>query len=342
LIGAPLLNTIFGLPFAQLTSQYLRSSPFASLPNKRRLTEFIVKSGDDILKEVLIMSLITYIQQNVFGNLPDGGPRLKPYNIVCLGDECGVIEVLEDVQSVDEVKRCYAESQNASGGGSTSLVDYWRDAYPTTAAREAATDKFLRSLVAYSLICYVFQIKDRHNGNILLSRDGSLTHIDYGYILGAVPKASWVPVFNEKAPFKLTKEFWEVIGGWEDQPQPQPQGSGAEGGARARKNNGVKFCEMFEQGLDALREHGEEICLLVRAQMGEGAGDTYRRGHGESVEKGIRRRLMLDGAGFLDKDGALDRRKKKEFVFNLIGCALNDWSTSTYDWMNCYINGYVV
>ena len=79
---------------------------------------------------------------------------------------------------------------------------------------ETAQDNFLRSLVGYSLICYILQIKDRHNANILLDREGHIMHIDFGFVLGDTPKMAKVPLFHERAPFKLTAEFWDVIGGW--------------------------------------------------------------------------------------------------------------------------------
>ncbi|MFN9983632.1 MAG: hypothetical protein ACK53Y_27150 [bacterium] len=50
--------------------------------------------------------------------------------------------------------------------------------------------------------------------NILLCRDGHLLHIDFGFMLGESPKMGKVPIFSERAPFKLTSEFWDVLGGW--------------------------------------------------------------------------------------------------------------------------------
>jgi phosphatidylinositol 4-kinase B len=41
-----------------------------------------------------------------------------------------------------------------------------------TPTYEAAVDAFMRSLAAYSIISYILQLKDRHNGNILIDNKG--------------------------------------------------------------------------------------------------------------------------------------------------------------------------
>lgn len=69
---------------------------------------------------------------------------------------------------------------------------------------------FIRSLAAYSLVCYFLQIKDRHNGNILIDDKGHIIHIDFGFMLSNAPGKG---IQFEKAPFKLTNEFVDVIGG---------------------------------------------------------------------------------------------------------------------------------
>lgn len=54
---------------------------------------------------------------------------------------------------------------------------------------------------------FVGQFKDRHNGNLLVDDEGHLIHIDFGFMLGIAPGG----INFEAAPFKLTREFLEIM-----------------------------------------------------------------------------------------------------------------------------------
>ena len=70
-----------------------------------------------------------------------------------------------------------------------------------------AQNAFVESMAGYSLISYLLQIKDRHNGNLLLDDAGHVIHIDFGFMLSNSPGG----VNFESSPFKLTRELLEVM-----------------------------------------------------------------------------------------------------------------------------------
>lgn len=72
-----------------------------------------------------------------------------------------------------------------------------------------AQKNFAESLAGYSLVCYLMSIKDRHNGNILMDDVGHIVHIDFGFMLSISPGLN---VNFEAAPFKLTREYLEIMG----------------------------------------------------------------------------------------------------------------------------------
>jgi phosphatidylinositol 4-kinase len=96
---------------------------------------------------------------------------LFPYRVVAVVvvPGCGVIECVFNARSTDQLSR-----RTDSG-----LYDYFLHTYGDQTSKEfqAARSNFIKSLAAYSVIGYLFQIKDCHNGNIMIDKDGHIIHI---------------------------------------------------------------------------------------------------------------------------------------------------------------------
>merc|ERR1719397_923660 len=76
---------------------------------------------------------------------------------------------------------------------------------------EKAKYNFIASCAGYCVATFVLGIGDRHNGNIMVTKDGHLFHIDFGHFLGNFKKKFGIN--RERAAFVLTPEMAFVMGG---------------------------------------------------------------------------------------------------------------------------------
>jgi len=165
--GSQLLDSVFGDPWQKQCALIRQNSPFGHLKGWK-LASFILKAGEDVRREVLVMQVIRKLHEWFTDEIPvELRPTLRPYTIQCVGAQAGLLECLSDAKSLDEVKK--------KTDRFVSLADYFERAYGHASSPMGLFDaklNFVKSLVGYSLVCYILQVKDRHNGNILMDREG--------------------------------------------------------------------------------------------------------------------------------------------------------------------------
>ena len=103
--------------------------------------------------------------------------QLHAYSVVATAPEAGLVECITGAVSLDALKR-----RNPT---TPSLRHLWSKMYgpPEGEAHRRALRNFTSSCAAWAVVCYFLQIKDRHNGNIMLHADGHIVHIDFGFLL---------------------------------------------------------------------------------------------------------------------------------------------------------------
>ena len=202
----------FGEEWAVKKERIRKSSPYGWMKNWDLLS-VIVKTGADLRQEAFACQLIQVCWK--IWTDADVPVWVKRMRILVTGESSGLIETITNGVSLHSLKRSLTLATISSGKNPRSRIATLRDHFiktfgePDTDTYKEAEDAFMRSLAAYSIISYILQLKDRHNGNVLIDSHGHIIHIDFGFMLSNSPGS----VGFEAAPFKLTQDYVDVLGG---------------------------------------------------------------------------------------------------------------------------------
>jgi hypothetical protein len=286
----------FGEEWSAKRERIRRSSPYGQMKNWD-LISVIVKTGADLRQEAFACQLIqvcTRIWEEA--NVPVWTKRMR---ILVTGESSGLIETITNGVSLHSLKRSLTLASIAAGTNPrkriATLQDHWRKTFgePESEAYIAGVNAFTRSLAAYSMISYVLQLKDRHNGNLLIDNMGHIIHIDFGFMLSNSPGSMGF----EAAPFKLTQEYVDVLGGLTSPAFDE-------------------FKALCKQAFQALRKEAERLIMLVDLMSKQSKMDCFKAG-AANVTNSLRARLMLH----------LSREEAETFVDELIAKSAGSYYT---------------
>jgi phosphatidylinositol 4-kinase len=292
-------NDMFGESFAQQKARLRGQSVFGGQPGWN-VRSVIVKAGDDCRQELMAVQLLKEFH-SIF--VQDGLQAwLRPIKVLVTSSHSAIIETVVDAHSIHHVKQKLPKNY--------SLADYFDEKYQKgSRAHNIAKRNFVETMAGYSIVCYLLQKKDRHNANILLDEAGHVVHIDFGFMLSNSPGG----INFERAPFKLTREFLEVMD------------SDADG----------KSSELFDyfkilciQVFLSCRKHAQHILDLVD-MMQHSAFPCF--GGGPRVINAFKKRFHL----------AATEEECIEIVLNLISDSMDAWRTRQYDYYQRVLNGII-
>lgn len=252
----------------------------------------IFKVGDDCRQDVLALQIIAMFK-NIFTSV---GLTLYlfPYRVTATGPGCGVIDVVPNATSRDEMGRAKVND----------LLDFFIAKYggQDTVSFQRARLNFIQSMAAYSVACYILQIKDRHNGNIMIDGEGHIIHIDFGFLFDIGPGG----VKFEPNSFKLNHEMVNLMGG--------------------RYSQGYQlFQSLTIKAFLAIRPHAEQIVDTVQLMLDTGL-PSFK---GEPTIRRLRDRFALH----------LNERQAADYMMGIIRNAHENVRSTAYDEFQRLQNG---
>ncbi|XP_069506363.1 phosphatidylinositol 4-kinase beta isoform X1 [Ambystoma mexicanum] len=279
-------------PWQEKVRRIREGSPYGHFPNWRLLS-VIVKCGDDLRQELLAFQVLKQLQ--TIWEQERVPLWIRPYKILVISSDSGMIEPIVNAVSIHQVKK---QSQ-------LLLLDYFLQEHGnyTTEAFLSAQRNFVQSCAGYCLVCYLLQVKDRHNGNILLDAEGHIIHIDFGFILSSSPRN----LGFETSAFKLTSEFVDVMGGLD--------------------GDMFNYYKMLMlQGLIAARKHMDKVVQIVEIMQ---QGSHLPCFHGSSTIRNLKERFHMN----------MTEEQLQLLVEQLVDGSMRSITTKLYDGFQYLTNG---
>lgn len=124
-----------------------------------------------IFNDLIIMDLFSLSEIILRKNLSVDF-NVITYNILPINPEFGIVEIVEGAETIQYIQETY---RNILQFIVTNNEEY-----------NAATllDRYMYSMVSYTLHSYFLGLGDRHLENIMINHEGVIFHIDFGFILG--------------------------------------------------------------------------------------------------------------------------------------------------------------
>ena len=154
----------------------------------KEISKFILKKGDDLRLDAGVMHMFRFFNSiwSEEGLFYDGYPvQCLLYNVIPIGTSFGAIEFIPKTKPLRNVADYFGKLSDAN----------------------------IKNLVASAagsyIASFVLGVRDRHFDNVLIQSDGTLFHIDFGYVMGTtlLMDTSKIAITNDLC--KLFEDHWD-------------------------------------------------------------------------------------------------------------------------------------
>ena len=172
--------------------------------------------------------------------------HIRTYDVFPFSKDMGCLVMLPGATTLYDVRKTSTLLNFIMTKNPTRTVSYLRE-------------RVVQSCVGACLLAFTIGLGDRHLENILVAADGSLAHVDFGYVLGDDPK-------HISTPMRITDDMIDAMGGRESA-------------------TFVSFIQMTQKGYETMRLYAPFWYQLL-------AAESYIHGREDRPIKRIRDHVL--------------------------------------------------
>lgn len=306
---------VFGAySFSNIQQKSLSESKYKNKTehNKNRFIISSIIKGNDELRQDYFVTQVIILFNYIFSSDPSLPIHLKPCKVISNGIG-GFIQTIIDSTSLAKINKIqfsvdlpsnspfnvFFKTNNIDYQSFSNLKNYFIYKFGNNSFEyDRELYQFIFSLSGYCLLCYFLEIKDRNNGNILLNNRGQLIHIDFGFLFNKSPGN----IAFEKAPFKFTRDFVDLMEGYQSRYY-------------------LKFQEVFYRGFILIRKYKNYLLKLTEIFC-DLFSDLNCFSNKEEILSRLNEKFMSD----ITNEDELTTKCNE-----LIQMSIDNWRTSAYD-----------
>jgi len=119
--------------------------------------------------------------------------HVHSYDVFPFSDSAGCLVMIPNAETLYDIRK------------TTTLLNFVMTHNPNTTSRQMR-ESLVASCAGACLLAFTMGLGDRHLENIMVTQEGLLAHVDFGYVLGDDPK-------HVATPMRITEDMIDAIGG---------------------------------------------------------------------------------------------------------------------------------
>lgn len=154
----------------------------------------LIHKSEDVRKDQIVIKMLKLVDLILKRELNEDY-HITMYNVLPLDTDEGLIEIVPDSETMYYIQTSLEKT----------ILNYILE-HNSDSIISDVLERYLKSTAVYCVVTYLLGVGDRHLDNMMVKNNGTIFHIDFGYMLGKDP------VFTNPG-IRITDNILDALGG---------------------------------------------------------------------------------------------------------------------------------